>query len=259
MGYQAAQGLSATADLNGVLDYLASHPNTAPFISKQLIQHLVKSNPSAAYLLRVSPAFTQSKGDMPTVISAILLDPEARANDAGGNDQPTDGHLQEPAIFIPAMIRAFNGQMNDQSYYQGDLANMGEDIFDSPSVFNFFVPDYEVPGAMVAGGEFQIDTPNNAILRANEVATLVYSQYNNPIQSYGPGTSIDLTPFVSLVSSPSTLINALDLTLTHGVMPATMKSEILSAVNADSDYGPIHQIQTACYLILSSYYYNVWH
>jgi uncharacterized protein (DUF1800 family) len=102
-----------SGDLNGILGYLASHPNTAPFISKQLIQHLVKSNPSPQYVQRVSTAFTQSNGDMPTVITAILLDTEARANDAGGNDQPTDGHFQEPALLIPAVVRAFAGTDDD--------------------------------------------------------------------------------------------------------------------------------------------------
>jgi uncharacterized protein (DUF1800 family) len=70
-----------------------------------LIQHLVKSNPSPAYIQRVAAAFANNgngvRGDMQAVITAILLDPEARANDNGGNDQPTDGHLQEPAFSSP--------------------------------------------------------------------------------------------------------------------------------------------------------------
>ncbi len=119
-GYVAAANLSTPADLNGALDNIASHPNVAPFISKQLIQHLVKSNPTPAYVARVAQAFTQSKGDMPTVITAILLDPEARANDAGGNDLSTDGHLQEPALFIPGFVRAFGGTMTSANYYSSN-------------------------------------------------------------------------------------------------------------------------------------------
>ncbi|MDE3195881.1 MAG: DUF1800 family protein, partial [Acidobacteriota bacterium] len=125
-GYVAPAGLSAQADLDAALDNIATHPNAAPFISKQLIEHLVKSNPSPAYVQRVAQVFTQSSGDMPGVIAAILLDQEARANDEGGNDQPTDGHLQEPALFIPAMVRAFNGQMTTANYYNSNLASMGE-------------------------------------------------------------------------------------------------------------------------------------
>ncbi len=102
-GYVAAANLTPQADLTAALNNIISHPNTAPFISRRLIQHLVTSNPSPAYISRVAAAFTQSNGDMPTVISAILLDQEARANDEGLSDLPVDGHFQEPALFIAGL------------------------------------------------------------------------------------------------------------------------------------------------------------
>jgi hypothetical protein len=244
--------------MSAALDNIAAHANVAPFMSKQLIQHLVKSNPTPAYVTRVAQAFTQSNGDMPTVITAILLDPEARANDAGGNDQPTDGHLQEPALFLPGFVRAFNGQMTYANYYSSNLAAMGEDIYNPASVFNYFAPGYTVAGTGgLKGPEFQINNPNAAILRENLVAEL-FNQYSNPLQTYGPGTTVDLTPFLPLAATPSTLLDALDLTLTHGTMPAAMKTIILNAVTADT-LGNLHRVQTACYLILTSSYYNVWH
>ena len=83
---------------------------------------------------------------MPTVITAILLDPEARANDQGGNDQPTDGHLQEPALLIPAVVRAFAGQMTPANWYPSTLASMGQDVFNAPSVFNYYSPGFMVGG-----------------------------------------------------------------------------------------------------------------
>ncbi len=70
---------------------------------------------------------------------------------------------------------------------------------------------------------------------------------------------MDLTPFLLLASTPATLVNALDLTLTHGTMPAAMKQIVVTAVTADAMNGSLHQVQTACYLILTSSYYNVWH
>jgi hypothetical protein len=185
------------------------------------------------------------------------MDPEARANDNGGDDQPTDGHLQEPALFIAGMVRAFGGTMTDENYYSTDLANMGQDLFTSPSVFNYYAPDYGVPGTSLMGGEFQIFSPNNAIVRANEVSGL-FSQWGSPIQNYGPGTVVDLTPFLPLAANPATLVSALDLTLTHGVMPAAMKSAIVAAVSAETG-GSLRQVQRACFLILTSNYYNVWH
>jgi uncharacterized protein (DUF1800 family) len=257
-GYVAPANLSTSQDLQAALDNIASHSNVAPFISKQLIQHLVKSNPTPAYVTRVANAFTQSTGDMPTVITAILLDPEARANDAGGNDQPTDGHLQEPGLFIPGFVRAFSGTMTTANYYSQTLASMGEDIYNPASVFNYFSPGYTVAGTGgLKGPEFQINNPNAAILRENLVAQF-FNQYSNPVQSNGPGTLVDLTPFLPLANTPQALVSALDLTLTHGTMPAAMDTIVVNAVTADLN-GALHRVQTAAYLILTSSYYNVWH
>ncbi len=260
-GYVSPAGITPLQDINNALDNIFNHPNVGPFVATQLIQHLVKSNPSPAYVSRVAAAFNNNgqgvRGDMQATITAILLDPEARANDAGGNDLSLDGHLQEPALFLAGMTRAFGGQMNDQNYFPYDLENLGQDIFNAPSVFNYYSPNYMVPGTSIMGGEFQIHTPAAAVWRANVVAGL-FSQWSNPVQNYGPGTTIDLTPFMALTGSPTTLVNALDLTLTHGVMPATMKTEIVNAVTADT-ISPLHQVETACYLILTSSYYNVWH
>jgi uncharacterized protein (DUF1800 family) len=260
-GYVAPAGRTPQQDLDGALDNIFNHPNVGPFVGRLLIQHLVKSNPSPAYISRVAGVFDDNgsgvRGDMKAVITAILMDPEARTNDNGGSDQPGDGHLQEPALFMAGMVRAFGGQMNTQNYYSSDLASMGEDVFSSPSVFNYYAPTYVVPGTSTMGGEFQIYSPNNAIIRNNEVSDL-FSQYSSAVQNYGPGTTIDLTPFLTLATNPATLVNALDLTLTHGVMPTAMKSEIVAAVNAETG-GALRQVQVGCYLILSSNYYNVWH
>jgi hypothetical protein len=253
-----AAGLAPDVELSQALDAIASHPNTAPFLSKQLIQHLVKSNPSPAYVQRVVNAWNQSNGDMKSVVTAILLDQEARANDQGGADQPGDGHLQEPVLLLPGFVRAFGGQMTAQNYYGSNMAAMGEDIYNPASVFNYFSPGYTVANTGgLKGPEFQIDNPNNAILRENLIAGQ-FNAYSNPIQTYGPGTTIDLTPFLPLAATPSTLVDAIDLTLTHGTMPSAMKTIIANAVTADAG-GNLHRVQTAIYLTLQSSYYNVWH
>jgi len=260
-GYVSPAGATPQQDLNNALDNVFNHPNVGPFVGKMLIQHLVKSNPSPAYISRVAAAFNNNgqgvRGDMPATITAVLLDPEARANDNGGSDQISDGHLQEPALYIAGMVRAFGGQMTDQNYFPWDLVNLGQDLFDSPSVFNFYSPTYAVPGTTLLGPEFEIHTPNNAIWRADVVRSL-FSQWSNPVETYGPGTSVDLTAFVPLATTPATLVSALDLTLTHGTMPAGMKTTIVNAVTADTS--PLLQkVEDACYLILTSGYYNVWH
>ncbi len=254
-------GQTAQQDLAGGLDNLYNHPNAGPFIGKQLIQHLVKSNPTPAYVARVAAAFNDNgqgvRGDMKAVISAVLLDPEARANDAGGMDQPTDGHLQEPVLFLAGFLRALNAQVNDQNYFSWDLYNMSQDIFNPPSVFNYYSPRYGVPGAGITGGEFQIYTPATSLYRDNLVSSL-FGNYQASIQTNGPGTTVDLTPYVTLATTPSQLVDALDIALTHGDMPSTMKQILVSAVQAEGG-GNLRRVQTALYLILASSYYNVWH
>lgn len=260
-GYQEPAGLSPRQDLDNTLDNIFNHPNVGPFVGKLLIQHLVKSNPSPAYVSRVAAAFNNNgsgvRGDMQAVVTAILLDPEARANDNGGNDQPGDGHLQEPALFIAGIYRAFGGAMTTQNYFGWDLGNLSEDIFNAPSVFNYFSPTFMPPGNTFLGPEFQIDTPDSAVYRANMVAN-IFSSWSNPVLNYGPGTNIDVTPYQSLAPTPALLVAALDLTLTHGTMPAAMKQDIVSAVTADTN-GNLSRVLTGAWLILSSSYYNVWH
>lgn len=261
-GFVSPAGLTPAQDLQGALDNLFNHSNVGPFIGKQLIQHLVKSNPTPAYVARVTAAFNNNgqgvRGDMQAVITAILLDPEARANDNGGADQPTDGHLQEPGLYLAGIVRAFNGQMNMQNYFASDLATMGQDIFNPASVFNYYSPGYGIPDTTLKGGEFQIFNTFTSIYRANLISNL-FSNYSNPVQTYGPGTTVDLTPYMSLVSNPPALVNALDNTLTGGVLPASLKQIVAAAVQADAGTTQLHQLQTALYLILTSNYYNVWH
>ena len=100
-GFVSPQGLTPAADLKNALDNIAGHANVAPFFSKQLIQHLVMSNPSPAYVKRVADAFTLSQGDMKAVISTILLDQEARANDQGGADLATTATCRSPRCSFP--------------------------------------------------------------------------------------------------------------------------------------------------------------
>jgi hypothetical protein len=260
-GYVALANLSPAQDLQAALDNIFNHPNVGPFVGKQLIQHLVKSNPSPAYISRVAAAFANNgqgvRGDMQAVITAVLLDPEARANDNGGSDQVGDGHMQEPALYLAGIVRAFNGSMNSQNYFASDLATMGQDIFNPATVFNYYSPSYAVPATTLQGGEFEIFTPFTSIYRANLVSN-VFNNYSGAVQTYGPGMTVDFTPYVALAGTPSALVDALDITLTHGVMPAQMKQILVTAVQGETN-GNLRRVQTALYLIVASNYYNVWH
>ena len=260
-GYTAPAGLTPQQDLDAALDNIFNHPNVGPFVGKMLIQHLVKSNPSPAYVSRVAAAFADNghgvRGDMQAVITAILLDPEARANDNGGNDQPGDGHLQEPILYVAGIVRAFGGVMTPQNYFGWDLSNMSQDLYNAPSVFNYYSPTFTPPGSTLLGPEFEIYTPDSAVYRANMVANL-FSSWSTSVLNYGPGTNIDVTPYVALASNPASLVAALDLTLTHGSMPAAMKADVTAAVTNDTN-GNLSRVLTGSWVILSSGYYNVWH
>lgn len=253
-------GQTAEADLAQALDNIFYHPNVGPFISKQLIQHLVKSNPTPAYVQRVANAFNNNgngvRGDMQAVISAILLDSEARQSDVAGMTQATDGHLQEPVLFLAGVLRALGATVTNQNYYAWDLGNMSQDIYNAPSVFNYYSPLYRIPGFGISGPEFQIFTPYSSVYRYNLVSS-VFGAWGTNINSYGPGTVVDLTPFVNLAENPSILVDALDLTLTNGLAPAAFKDIVLNAIQAENG-GDLLRVQTALYLWLTSGYYNVW-
>ena len=260
-GYVSPAGLTPQADLTNALNNVFNHPNVGPFVSRLLIQHLVKSNPSPAYVARVAAAFNNNgsgvRGDMKATIKAILLDTEARANDDNSHLEPTDGHLQEPGLFIAGMYRAFAGTVTDANNYGWYLSTIGENVFSSPDVFNYFDWDYQVPGTTLQGSEFEIHSPNAAVLRANLVLGL-FGGATNPIQNAGPGTSVDLTPYLYLAATPDKLVDALDLTLTHGTMPSEMKQVITTAVTGE-EAGNLRRVQRGIYLIMTSSYYNVWH
>jgi hypothetical protein len=138
---------------------------------------------------------------------------------------------------------------------------MDQDIYNAASVFNYYAPSYVVPQTTLTGGEFQIFDTFTSIYRANLVNNLM-GNFSDPVQTYGPGTTIDLTSYVALSKTPAALVDAMDLALTRGLLPASVKSTIATAVAAQdpANYtGGLKQVQTALYLIATSNYYTVWH
>jgi uncharacterized protein (DUF1800 family) len=258
-GVTIPAGQSAVQDMNSAMSNIMSHQNVAPFVSRYLIQHLVTSNPTPGYIQRVATVFNDNghgvKGDMQAVISAILLDTEARAGDNGTSQLTTYGHLQEPALYISSVLRAVNGTVDDSNYFAWDLFNMGQELFNSASVFNYYSPQFHV-GANLAP-EFQIQSPWVAVYRVNFMDGL-FGAYSGTTATYGPGTTVDLTPWMSLASTPAALVDALDSTFTHGQMPAAMKGDIVSAVTGNTD-GNLRRVQVGIYLILTSSFYQVMH
>ena len=144
-------------------------PTSGPFVSKQLIQHLVTSNPSPAYVQRVARVFADNglgvRGDMKSIIRAILLDPEAADDPALSVSK---GHLRHPVLLVTSLLRAFNvGSAAGGGYSDGYLnpqnQNMGMNLFAPPSVFSYFSPSTGVSGSNLRGPEFGLLNTSTAI------------------------------------------------------------------------------------------------
>jgi uncharacterized protein (DUF1800 family) len=248
-------GQSAEQDLDSLLDALMQQPTMAPFISKQLIQHLVTSNPSPAYIQRVSSVFQDDgagqAGDLQAVITAILTDPEARAgDDPGVVPNPNFGHLREPVLFMANILRGLNATLTSQSAIYNQTSAMAQNLFNAPSVFSFFSPQYvTLKGA--PGPEFQIYSTQTASERADIVNTALYG-------SLDKGTTIDLTPFLQNPTnsdSVSSLVDYISYVFLHHSMSSQLQQAAATAANAVNT--ATTQAQAALYVALTSSEYQI--
>jgi uncharacterized protein (DUF1800 family) len=251
-------GQTAAQDLQMALDDIFNHPNVGPFIGKQLIQHLVTSNPSPAYIARVSAVFADNgsgaRGDMGAVVKAILTDPEARGDaPSAGNF----GRLREPALFITAMLRSLGGQ-SDGVLPRNAISAMGQPMFTPQTVFNFYPPGFVLPGTQTLAPEFGIDDAATALARANFVNTVIMQggAKPDPTVTGSTGTSIDLTA-LSAITDPNALLTELNKILMHGSLSSPAGAIIAAAVNAQSSIDPLAAARTASYLMLTSAQYQV--
>ena len=250
---------SGDKDLADAIDNVFNHPNVGPFIAKQLIQKLVTSNPSPAYVARVAQAFASSRegvrGDMKAVLRAILLDPEAR-----GDLKPdaSYGKLKEPAQFAVGLLRALNG-LSDGVYPRSAVAGMGEDAFNAASVFNFYPPDFPLPGSPeLLGPEFGIQNTTNGLNREAYVERLVMGA---PVAADATvvgatGTMLDLSPLQALAGDPSALVGALELKMIPGGLSAAARTVIVSSVRSVAATDTLGRVRRAAYLIAASPQYQ---
>ena len=152
-------GGTTQGDLTAALQNIFTHPNVAPFVSKQLIQKLVAGDPSPDYVSRVAAVFNDNgsgvKGDLQAVVTAILMDPEARRGDDPTQVQATDGHLKEPLLNMMNLMRAMNTTTNGTDNYTWFAGQMGQELFNPPTVFNFYPPNYVLPGTQLVSAQIQ--------------------------------------------------------------------------------------------------------
>jgi uncharacterized protein (DUF1800 family) len=273
----AANSTCAQTELNLALDVISNHPNVGPYITKQLIQHLVTSNPSPAYVQRVASVFNNdcnglypespcgARGNLKAVVRNILLDPEARGD---VKTAPNYGRLREPVQYINNILRAFNATSDgvlgaSNRNPPGDLpGSLDQPVFQPTTVFSYYTPDYTVPGTKLLGPSFQILSTLTTLRRANVANTLIYSGIstgaNNPT-----GTQLNIGVLDTLAANDTTggqLVDQLNTLLLHGTMSTQMRSSILTALQSipTSDTSFAHKrAQTAVYLVVTSSQYDV--
>src|SRR5579864_9345439 len=252
-GVTLPAGGTTQADLTAALQNIFNHPNVGPFIAKQLIQHLVTSNPSLAYVSRITAVFNDNgsgvRGDLKAVVNAIIMDSEARRGDDPTQVQPSDGHLKEPVLFMMNLLRATNAT-SDGANLNNYASNMKQEPFESPTVFNFYPPDNVIAGTTLLGPEFRVFNSTTAISRINFVNDLAFG-------NVGSTTKTDISSYVALAPNPAELVDALSGVLTHGPLSDGARSTIITTVTNLTDN--TKRAQTALYLIGSSSQFQVAH
>ena len=260
-------GQSQEQDLNSAIDNIIHHQNVAPFISTQLIQHFVTSNPSPGYVARIAGVFVAHR-ETPTqlqqVVRAILLDQEARGDFKDPAAEPHYGKLREPVLFITNILRAFNATSDgvlDALNIEGSAigsAAMSQEVFKAPSVFNFYSPTAQVPGeASVLGPQFAIFSSLTSLRRDNFVNRVIFATIPADPPHRPTGTSIDLSTWDALGNDPDQLITVLNELLLHGTMSGEMRHIIREAIASIPADNRRLRVQTAMYLIATSPQYQV--
>ncbi len=262
LGTSIAAGTDGATSLRLALDALAAHPNVGPFLAGQLIQRLVTSNPSPAYIGRVAAIFNDNgsgvRGDLSAVIRAVLLDVEARALSSSA----TTGKLREPILRLTQWARAFSvTSPANQDWGFGNLSNaataLGQSPLRSGSVFNFFRPGYVPPNTSLASQklvapEFQI---------TNETSVVGYLNFmQGRINSTSGDIVPDYSPELALVDQPVALLDRLNLILAAGSLSAATLSSIVTAVStiaSTSDANRKNRLYAAILLVMATPEYLV--
>jgi len=278
LGTTVPAGTEGAAALKIALDTLFNHPNVGPFFGKQMIQRLVTSNPSPAYVARVASAFNNNgagvRGDLKAVFSAVLLDQEARG--AAGLSQAGFGKLREPILRLVQWGRSFGIASARGSWKIGDLSNpatqLGQSPLRSPSVFNFFRPGYVPPSTALSATQ----TPAPEFQLVNESSVGGYLNYmqgvirngiyvnapEQPNNASSPANGYDITAAYSaelpLAADALALVKRLNLVLCAGQLSDASQTLIVNALNAtpitvgSSDSAKLDRIAAAVLLVMAS-------
>jgi uncharacterized protein (DUF1800 family) len=257
LGTTVPANTDGTTALRMALDTLAAHPNVGPFLGRQLIQRLVTSNPSPAYIARVSARFADNgagvRGDLSAVVRAVLTDVEARGPAALSD--PEAGKLREPILRFVQWARVFKAVSISGAWAVGDMSDaatrLGQSPLRSPTVFNFFRPGYVPAGTSIATAGLTV--PELQLANESTVAG-----YLNFMQLAIPGGRFDLKPDYSaelaLATDATALVARIERLMCANQLLATSRATIVSAVNsiaAGTDAGKANRVYTAVMLMMA--------
>jgi uncharacterized protein (DUF1800 family) len=224
-------------DLKIALDTIFNHPNVGPFIGEQLIKRLVTSNPSPAYVARVAAVFNSNdngvRGDLGSVVRAILLDPEAR--DMSAMTNPQFGKLREPILRFSHLLRGFNASTQSGRWDVGYTASslmLAQGPLIAPSVFNFFTPDFapansRISKAGLTAPEFQIVDEITVAGYANKVYSTIASGTGG-----GNDVRLDMTEALTRADDPARMVNHVDYVLLNRTMSPGLRANLMEAVSS---------------------------
>ena len=235
------------------LDALFNHPNVGPFVARQLIQHLVTSNPSPAYVQRIAIVFNNNgsgvRGDMKSVVQALLTDNEARSD--VNLSSTTFGRLKEPVMRLVHWARVCKVQSPKNTWPYGDTSSatwgLAQGEGHSPSVFNWFRPGYTPPGTSLSAQglvapEMQVE---------NEISVIQYVNFmQNAIINPQTDAKPDYTDLLALAPSSLNLVNELNLVLAAGQINAITLDQIKTAVDTLSNM--TDRVRVALLLVMAS-------
>ena len=254
-------GQTAEKDLADALDTIHRHPNVGPFIGRQLIRFLVTSNPTPAYVARITAVFNDNgagvRGDMRAVVRAILLDTEARGE---GKGDIAYGKLRDPAVYAVSVARAFGGT-SDGVYLTAQSGAMGQAVYTPGSVFSFYSPENALPnsGSLVAP-QFALFNTSTSVARLNFLYALLYSTNGIAADASvtgSTGTKVDLSGYQALAATPAALVDKLDAQITYTSLTTPEKSAIVNAVNAIAATDTLGRTRMAAYLVAASPRYQI--
>lgn len=262
LGKTISANTSGVDSKNQALDTLFAHANIAPFVSRRLIQRLVTSNPSAAYVGRVAAAFVNNgsgvRGDMKAIIRAILTDSEAR-NDAASVSS-SFGKVRDPVLRLTGWARAFGANSPSNDWAFGDtsaVTRLAQSPGRSPSVFGFFRPGYTPPNSAIANAN--LVAPELQL--ANETSVVGYVNYMQTVISTGIGdVRANYTDLIAKAPVSATLIEEINLTLAAGQLSAATSAQIkavVDGISADTPTGLNNRVYMALLLTLASPEYLV--